>query len=895
MKPIHRLIEHLVNNWQNNLLEALAPKVKQQLMTKFKDEAEDFDIVDPVTKKPPTEKQISDWIDYFDSRLRNSDKVTEKDITKYSLTDLIVLVSKYKGSPEEKEEDEQIEENPDIVYQENGIIIYSGHNEENCIKFGKGEQWCITRGSFGTYRYDENRKFPTFYLVKNTNLPNSNRSSFIVIVVGSDNTYKVSDRSNNDVGGRGSEWNRWEPWSTVENLFPFLQGLQRVFKYIPISKSEKLSQVYRRNSMPFSDWAVSPPSFKEQYIIVKKGQRFFSDIDNGKFLSRHIAKYPAIGELIAKNYGMVNLNTLFEEFDAFTPNLQNSIIENAKRFTSLPTRELFKPEYAFSAKRAATKRGLIKPVSNERVYVTPDDKGIVLLDFDSKIPKIRLVTPDRTYENIKVNERTIKLLANYPNLDELPFTTLVSLAKENLLPSQVISRIIAKAKSDPNSAIIIKDTEEGQILVDSNTFTAYKIEGDAFTSIPFADDTVQNVVQNETENSNFQDKVISILSSRDPILADAMPGIIAILKNTPYNRRLAIAQPGDDDGVPGAIFLVNETKNTILKVPSANKTSLNNMAVYRDGGNRFTLSSFTPDKSDYQTWMAYLRSQNIAYNTTELLETIQYRSTGNRSFLLSNPPLTEDNTYQIVEWEGEIFLVNKANSRESLKISNNTDKAIKANIPPTLAARMRGVEAPPAEPTRRERPTAAAAAPATQEPGVRRRGRPAGGTAAPAPPANAEALAAATTAMTDAGLINSWNALPPAVKYRFANATVTDRIYGDRGAGRRNNILRGRGRVRRIVEQGNNKIYIIQLQNNTFIASIVLQPGNAHLLVTSAGLLRVGSPDNLLATLQNQNLAESEKGMAINMFLAENPHMLDETKEILRKHLNKNKYETQRS
>jgi hypothetical protein len=516
-------------------------------------------------------------------------------------------------------------------------------------------------------------------------------------------------------------------------------------------------------------------------------------------------------------------------------------------------------------------------------------------DFDSKIPKIRLVTPDRTYENIKVNERTIKLLANYPNLDELPFSALVSLAKENLLPSQVISRIIAKAKSDPNSAIIIKDTEEGQILVDSNTFTAYKIEGDAFTSVPVIDDTVQNIVQNETENSNFQDKVISMLSSRDPILADAIPGIIAILKNTPYNRRLAIAQPEDDDGVPGAIFLVNETKNTIIKAPSADKTSINNILVYRDGGNKFTLSRLTPDKSDYQTWMAYFRSQNIAYNTTELLGTIQYRSTYNRSFLLSNPPLTEDNTYQIVEWEGEVFLVNKANSRESLKISNNTDKAIKANIPPTLAARMRGVEAPPAEPTRRERPAAAAAAPATQQPGVRRRGRPAGGTAAPAAPVNAEALTAATTAMTNVGLINSWNALPTPVKNRFANATVTNRTYADRGAGRRNNILRGRSRVIRIIEQGNNKIYIIPLQNNTFVASIVLQPGNSHLLVTSAGTTNIGSPDNLLATLQNQNLAESEKGMAINMFLAENPHMLDETKEILRKHLNKNKYETQRS
>lgn len=894
MKPIHRLIEHLVNNWQNNLLEALAPKIKQQLMTKFKDEAEDFDVKDPVTKKPPTEKQISDWIDYFDSKLRNSPKVTEKDITKYSLAELIRLVSSYKGSPEEKDEDEQIEENPDIVYQENGIIIYSGHNEENCIKFGKGEQWCITKSSFGNYRYDRNRKNPNFYLVKNTNLPDSDRSSFIVVVVGSDNTYKVSDRSNNDIGGRGSEWDRWEPWSTVENLFPFLQGLQRVFKYIPISKSEALSQMYKNQSMTFEDWSLSSPSFKEQYITVRKGVRFFHDITNEKFLSKYVAKYPAIAELIAKNYGMVNLKTLFEEFDAFTPNLQSSIIENAKRFTSLDTKTLFIPYYDFSAKRAATKRGLIKPASNERVYVTSDDKGIVLLDFDSKIPKIRLVTPNKTYENINVNERTIKLLANYPNLDELPFSTLVNLAKENLLPSQVITRVISKAKSDSNSAIIVKDTEEGQILVDSNTFTAYKIEGDTFTPIPFADDTVQNIVQNETENSNFQDKVISILSSREPISAETMPGIVAILKNTPNNRRLAIAQP-NDNAEDSEIFLVNETKNTIIKVPSVNKLDISGISTYIDRGNKFTLSSFTPDKSDYQTWMAYFRSQNIAYNTTDLLATVgRYRSSGTKNFLLSNPPLTEDNTYQIVEWEGEVFLVNKANSRESLKLSNATNKALKANIPPSLAARMRGVEAPPAEPTRRR---TAAAAPATQEPGVRRRGRPAGGgqpRAQQAAPVAGD-FTSVTNGLGPAGLLDEWNMLPNIVKNRFANATITDRIYGDRGAGRRDNILRGRGRVRQIIESGNNKIYIIRLQNNTFVASIVLQPGNTHLLVTPTGAVNIISPDRLLSTLQNQNLAESEKVMAVNMFLAENPHMLDETKEILRKHLNKNKYETQRS
>jgi len=144
-------------------------------------------------------------------------------------------------------------------------------------------------------------------------------------------------------------------------------------------------------------------------------------------------------------------------------------------------------------------------------------------------------------------------------------------------------------------------------------------------------------------------------------------------------------------------------------------------------------------------------------------------------------------------------------------------------------------------------------------------------------------------------LLDTWNALPAAIRNRFADASITTRVYGDRGAGLRNNILRGRGQVRRMVYNGNNKIYVIQLQNGTHIASMVLQPGNSHYILTPNASTNIGSPSNLLTTLQAQNLTESEKGVAINMFLAENPHMLEETKELLRKHLNKNKYETQRS
>ena len=128
MSNIHKLIEHLVNNWTNNLSEALAPRVKQQLMDKFKQEADDYNIT-------IADKQLSDYIDYFDARLKNNPKVTEKDLTKYSLKSLIKLVSSYKGSSKEDEDDDTLDI-PDVVYNENGLIIYSGHNEENCLNFG---------------------------------------------------------------------------------------------------------------------------------------------------------------------------------------------------------------------------------------------------------------------------------------------------------------------------------------------------------------------------------------------------------------------------------------------------------------------------------------------------------------------------------------------------------------------------------------------------------------------------------------------------------------------------------------------------------------------------------------------------------------------------------------
>jgi hypothetical protein len=172
MRPIDKFILHVVHNWKNELNEAYSEKIIKDFIKKFSEEADDLNIT-------ISEDQLRKYIERFDV-LKNSPKIQEKDLNKWSLSQLIKLVTASKGA-ETKSDDE--DQTPDVVYNENGIVIWNGSKEDNCITYGRGEKWCITRGSFGSYRYSSDRGYPTFYLAKNNNLSDSDRLSFVAIQV----------------------------------------------------------------------------------------------------------------------------------------------------------------------------------------------------------------------------------------------------------------------------------------------------------------------------------------------------------------------------------------------------------------------------------------------------------------------------------------------------------------------------------------------------------------------------------------------------------------------------------------------------------------------------------------------------------------------------------------
>ncbi len=270
MKNTYLFIEHVVNNWSTTLKEAFAPAVKQQLLDKFKQEADDLN-------QQISDEQLGRWIDRFD-QIKSSDKIIEKDLFKYTFNELRRLVTR---SPIPGEEDEGEDDTPDVVYDDNGIIIWNGAKEGNCITYGRGEKWCITRGSFSNYRYSQERRFPTFYLAKNNNLSDNDPLSFVVIQVrdtrDEGDKYVLHNRTNSPHYPAPISYNELLSQAPWLREIPDLRG---ILKYQPLSTQETVNNKYKNNAISIREWVNLPFETKKQYLVAR-GRRgdLFSDIN----------------------------------------------------------------------------------------------------------------------------------------------------------------------------------------------------------------------------------------------------------------------------------------------------------------------------------------------------------------------------------------------------------------------------------------------------------------------------------------------------------------------------------------------------------------------------------------------------------------------------------------
>ena len=859
MKNIDKFIQHCTHNIFP--LSEYSQGEIDRLMAKFKQEADDLGV-------EISDTQLKKYIERFD-QLKNSPNITEKDLRKYSLSQFIKLVSSSEGAEVEEEPDTT----PDVLWSEGGKTIYYGNREDLCQRHRNEVPWCITRGSFGNYRYDPDKGFPTFYLIKNSNLPDDNPLSFVAVQARENNKYVYTNRRNSPYESNPMNFER------LISEIPWLReipDLRSKIKHVPLNASQKIQIQYadRNKQTSVRDWVNWPFNFKKQYLVIKKGNKLFNDITNEEFVSKVLFKYPQLSTFISTNSGIIPDSLLLKYLGSFSNQERKSIISNMRNSINLD--ELPKETIPFDVKKLLVTLNKWNLNSDQRIYITEDGKAIVLLTLGDNF-KIGVYTEEDNYPNIKLNTRTAKFLLDYPDLDKIPFNTMLNLAKDEIIPKETINTIIEKAKEDPNSAIVIRDIEGGQVLIDSNSLTSYKIEGNKITKIPFDSEEIQNALSQEADNTGFQESILNILSQPGNIPNSIdKESFKTILKSIPYPNRVVngnVVLVSDDDNDEISVITVPTNVVEDLTLRASKSWGRNN-----DWRDRNTYTTYIPP-SIMPSFIAYLRATNQAYNTNQLVSTIKNTRASEdtvKAFIANNPPVTADNIYTPVVYEGQYLLLNRNSPRESLGISSNTGKLVKANIPASLATRILRTTQP-VEPTAQRQEPAAEPVAQPQEPATEPVAQePAAQQAAPA----AQGGQNTTNLITQAGLATGFAALPTGVRTRISNGDVTP-IATDRGATRRNGVLGARGRVTGVITAGQSKFYIIRLASGTMIGSVAMQPDAQHYIVTTQTAFRIPNANALVSTLQQRNLTEEMKAPIIHIHAVTRPQELEEIKYLL--------------
>lgn len=476
MNHIHTLIEHITLNWPF-LTEAMSEKVVQALIQKFKEEAEDFNIT-------ISDDEIKKAITVFDTKFKQDPNVPEKDLSKYSLKQLLKIVSSKPGFEKEKV---TIVPTPDMAYNEDGIVIYNGDVEGKCVRYGAGERWCITKGSFGNYRFDPNRGYPNFYLVRNTNLPDSDPLSFVAIQARNNGRYVYTNRKNSPHESQEMDFDK------LLDEVPYLNSIDNVrsiLKHIPVSQAEVNIERRFKNGIKFKEWANDLDfEDKKLYISVRgsyitsrySSYELFSDLSTDSFIVKVLPKYDKLAEWIFQNPWILGFDNLLKQVEIFKPEYQKSLLAKVNapgHPINVTGKNILNKEFNFDFAKALVKTGKIPTDTNYNLYVTGDGRAIVNISYDRTGIYVDVITEEETYENIKLSKRTQKYLFDYPNISDIPLDSLARAIQTNDLDNTAISGVIDKARTSNDISKKIIKIGDTEVLFDTsgNRLKIYQIE-----------------------------------------------------------------------------------------------------------------------------------------------------------------------------------------------------------------------------------------------------------------------------------------------------------------------------------------------------------------------------------------------------------------------------------
>ena len=179
------------------------------------------------------DNQMDYYINSFD-KYKQSPKIINKDITKYSFKDLEQLID---TNFPKKIDRTELKNNftEESIYNKDGLSIYEGDTKEKCIKYGQGYPWCISRhddsNMFNTYRYYSNE--PNFYFIFDSE--RNDNFSAIVLLINKGGEYYLSNKSNSGDFTGSHKFS----WDEISKFQPKIKELKHLFKPKPLTKKER--------------------------------------------------------------------------------------------------------------------------------------------------------------------------------------------------------------------------------------------------------------------------------------------------------------------------------------------------------------------------------------------------------------------------------------------------------------------------------------------------------------------------------------------------------------------------------------------------------------------------------------------------------------------------------
>ena len=248
--PFHAFKKALNEFAVEDTLSEISDSAKKKAIEKFKKE-----------RPEATDANIKYYVDKFSDK-QSSSVFKEKDIFRYTFDELEKIIDSNfpttSGSSDDGEVDFKGSE--DVKYNENGLLILLGDLKDKCIRYGKGESWCISRADnrnmFYSYRMRMNE--PVFYFVFDEDKTKDDKYSKIVIYVDKDGTYHLANKDNT-----GDEQ---VSWSEIEDIQPKLKGLEKIFKHIPLTQGERDEYQRFKDEMDDEEYADLSDIEKEKYI-----------------------------------------------------------------------------------------------------------------------------------------------------------------------------------------------------------------------------------------------------------------------------------------------------------------------------------------------------------------------------------------------------------------------------------------------------------------------------------------------------------------------------------------------------------------------------------------------------------------------------------------------------